>query len=184
MNMEQLFNDIPAALKGAEIGLPDEVFSFVSSVTPMVNVDLLIIDEAKGTLLSWRKDDISEGWHIPGGIVRFKETLEERIHRTAQKELGTDVSFDETPLKISEIFMPYQRRGHFISFLYRCRLPKGYSVERQEKRSGENGYLAWHNTIPRLVPGQSVYEEFLRVLKKNKTGGAQSGMSLLRGEVA
>lgn len=168
MDMERLRRELDAALVGAEGGLPDEVFSFVSSVTPMVNVDLLVSDEAGRVLLAWRKDERSEGWHIPGGIVRFKETFAQRIHRTALKELGVDVSFDETPLKISEIFMPYQRRGHFISFLYRCRLPEGYDVGQQEKRSGEDGYLAWQNTIPSLVPGQGVYEEFLRVLLGKK----------------
>lgn len=57
-------------------GLPDELFFYISRVTPMVNVDLLIKDEDGRTLLSWRNDQYAgKGWHLPGGIVRFKETL-------------------------------------------------------------------------------------------------------------
>lgn len=161
MDIERLREELPEAIAGAERGLPDEVFSFVSSVTAMVNVDLLVMDEQKRILLSWRKDEQNNGWHIPGGIVRFKETFSQRIHRTALKELGMDVVFDDNPLKISEIFMPYQRRGHFISFLYRCYLPPNYSLKDQKKSENEDGYLAWHKEIPALVPGQSVYEDFL-----------------------
>ena len=35
--------DAEEVLKHAHIGLPDDVFSFIASSTPMVNVDLLII---------------------------------------------------------------------------------------------------------------------------------------------
>ena len=61
-------------------GLPQEIFYFVSRTTPMVNVDLLIKDERKRTLLAWRNDALAgEGWHLPGGIIRFKEKIEERL---------------------------------------------------------------------------------------------------------
>ncbi len=161
IDMNQLRRELPEALEGAERGLPNDTFSFVASVTPMVNVDLLILDSESRVLLAWRKDEMNDGWHIPGGIIRFKETFADRIHRTAQKELGTDVTFDNVPLKISEIIMPFQRRGHFISFLYRCYLPEGYELPNEGKSMRDDGYLAWHDDLPPLVDGQKTYEVFL-----------------------
>ena len=164
MDIDKLKTEIPEALKNAEKGLPDEVFSFVASITPMVNVDLLIQDEHERVLLAWRDDGKNFGWHIPGGIVRFKETFAERLHKTAIKELNADITFDENPLKITEIFMPYQRRGHFISFLYRCYLPSNYVIDNGRKNPNEDGYLMWHTIPPKLVDGQKCYEEFLNKL--------------------
>lgn len=164
MDIEKLRLEIPTALENAETGLPDEIFSFVASVTPMVNVDLLIQDEHGRVLLSWRDDGKNLGWHIPGGIIRFKETFAERLHKTALKELNVDITFDETPIKITEIFMPYQRRGHFISFLYRCYLPSNYVIDNGVKNDHEDGYLMWHLVLPKLVAGQNCYEDFLKKL--------------------
>ena len=58
-------------------GLSEETFLLISQLTPMVNVELLIQDKNKGTLLTWRHDKFyGPAWHLPGGIIRFKE-LEE-----------------------------------------------------------------------------------------------------------
>lgn len=164
MDIEKLQSEIPMALENAERGLPDEVFSFVASVTPMVNVDLLIQDEHGRILLSWRDDGKNFGWHIPGGIIRFKETFDERLQKTAIRELKTEITFDKNPLKVTEIFMPHRRRGHFISFLYRCYLPSNYKIDNAEKKSTEDGYLMWHEVPPKLVDGQKCYEDFLKRL--------------------
>lgn len=168
MDILKLQSELVEAIKNAEQGLPDEVFSFVASVTPMVNVDLLIQDEQQRVLLAWRNDGKNCGWHIPGGIIRFKETFAQRLHKTAIKELKTDITFDDVPIKITEIFMPYQRRGHFISFLYKCYLPQNYEIDNSCKEPNEDGYLKWHNVPPKLVDGQKCYEDFLKNLK-NRT---------------
>ena len=164
IDIEKLQTEIPKALENAEQGLPDEVFSFVASVTPMVNVDLFIQDEHGRILLAWRDDGKNYGWHVPGGIIRFKETFAERLQKTAMKELYTTITFDEEPLKITEIFMPYQRRGHFISFLYKCYLPKDYEIINLNKNTTDDGYLKWHDKLPILVDGQKCYEKFLSKL--------------------
>ena len=54
----------------AKVGLVDSVFYMVSRLTPMVNVDLLIKNDANQILLTWRADRYyGPGWHIPGGIM-------------------------------------------------------------------------------------------------------------------
>ena len=104
-------------------GLPEELFLFVSRMTPLVNVDLLIQDDAHGTLLTWRSDQhYGSGWHIPGGIIRYKETAHQRIREVARQELGASVEFDRAPIAVFESMSGERNRGHFISLLYRCRL--------------------------------------------------------------
>ena len=90
------------ALKGLlkdckpEKGLGQELFLLVSSLTPIVNVDLLVYNAKGQFLLTWRNDPhCGQGWHVPGGCVRFRESCEERIKKVAQQELGIrDVNFD------------------------------------------------------------------------------------------
>src|SRR3954451_13793393 len=62
-------------------GLPEEFFLFLSRYTPIVNVDLLIQEaigeDRRRTLLTWRDDETyGAGWHVPGGIIRYKESAE------------------------------------------------------------------------------------------------------------
>ena len=74
-------------------------------------------------MLSWRDDEqCGAGWHFPGGCVRLKETLEQRLHVCAKSELGTDVLCDMKPVLITENIEPKRDMGrtHFISFLYQC----------------------------------------------------------------
>ena len=124
LTLEDAVREIERAVLHPETGLSDEVFRLVTKLTPMINVDLLIKNDAGETLLTWRDDPLCEpGWHIPGGIIRFEETIEHRIHAAALSELGTEVSFEPEPLKVTEFILPHQDcRNHFISLLYRCRL--------------------------------------------------------------
>jgi colanic acid biosynthesis protein WcaH len=39
-------------------GLPSDVCLFVSRITPLINVDLLILDNRGRTLLTWRVDEL------------------------------------------------------------------------------------------------------------------------------
>ena len=64
-----------------EMGLPEEIFMGVSKMTPITNVDLLLKDSKNRCLLAWRDDEYAgTGWHIPGGVIRYKETMAERVN--------------------------------------------------------------------------------------------------------
>lgn len=124
MNLDGAIKILDAKCKRPHRGLPEPVFLLVSRLTPLVNVDLLIKDAMGRTLLTWR-DDIyhGAGWHIPGGIIRSKETIRERIAAVARLELGCKVVFDSCPSAVNEYIVKTRpERGHFISFLYRCTL--------------------------------------------------------------
>jgi ADP-ribose pyrophosphatase YjhB (NUDIX family) len=154
-----------AVVPDATRGLPESVFYLVSRLTPLVNVDLLVKNEAKQTLLTWRADRYyGPGWHIPGGIVRFKERWENRIAAVAAHELGTTVSFDETPISIKQLFAADRAiRGHFISLLFACRL-MGPLKEELEFRGGEprNGQWSWHSKCPEeMIRQHKIYKDFI-----------------------
>jgi len=145
--------------------LPEDLFLFVSSITPLVNVDLLIQDSQGRTLLTWRDDRFyGAGWHIPGGIIRYKETLEDRLRETARRELASEIEFDPSPLAIEQNIHPLHReRGHFIALLYRCRLltppPEALRFSPALPRAG---HWAWHKGCPDdLIPFQNAYRRFL-----------------------
>ena len=146
-------------------GLPDEVFYYISRTTPLVNVDLLIKDENRRTLLAWRVDPIAgTGWHIPGGIIRFKETFEERIQKVAQLEIGVDdIKYNPTPLAISQIILnDCKVRGHFISILYDCFLSSTFIPENKGLCIADPGYLKWHDNCPDdLLKFHEIYRKFL-----------------------
>ncbi len=150
--------DVKHQIPDPTIGLPEEVFEFVTTLTPMVNVDLLIKDDLGRVLMAWRDDELcGRGWHIPGGIIRYKERAEERIQRTALKELGTEVLILKGPIEINEIFMLQEVRGHFISLLYECKLPDGFIIPQEliwDERTTKIGALKWHDKNPGLVRGQ------------------------------
>lgn len=144
-------------------GLPEDVFYFISRNTPLVNVDLLVKDQKGRTLLAWRDDPYAGvGWHIPGGIVRFKETLEDRIQKVAESELGTKVKFDKKPIAVNEIIIPeYTNRGHFISFLYSCKLQK--EINTKELVVGTYiGELTWFASCPEnIVRVHEIYRKYI-----------------------
>ncbi len=163
MNTDQAIHYLENQIKNPNRGLPLEIFYFVSRLVPMVNVDLLIKDQMGRTLLAWRDDAFcGSGWHVPGGIVRYKERLEDRIRQVALQEIGTDVDFDSEPIAVNEVFVQHQTRGHFISFLYKCTVPDDYVTDNNGLKNTDPGYLQWHEGCPRnLVDVQKIYEKIL-----------------------
>lgn len=154
-----------------ENGLGEELFLMVSSLVPIVNVDLLVYDDKGRFLLTWRDDlHCGKGWHVPGGCIRFKETCADRIRKVAQIELGiNDVKFDAAPIRIFEIINHEHReienqneRGHFITLVYKCYAPNGFIVEGQPYKEGEVGYMQWFDHLPdNLLSIQSCYKDIL-----------------------
>ncbi len=152
---------IPNPLKG----LPKEVFLYVSRMTPLVNVDLLIKDEKGRTLLAWRDDKYcGKGWHVLGGIVRFKETLETRIKKVAESEIGINVSFDPAPLAVHQFIDSGQdTRSHFVSILYKCFLPGKFIPKNAGLSKRDPGYLMWHSSCPKdFLKKQEIYKKYIK----------------------
>ena len=162
--MKTAISTLVEAVPYPALGLPDDVFHYISRTTPLVNVDLLIKDEHGRTLLSWRNDCYAgKGWHVPGGIVRFKETLESRIEKVAETEIGAVVRFDPVPIAFHQ-FIHNERdiRGHFISILYQCYLSSNFKPENEGLSPEDSGYLCWHDSCPfDLLPIHEVYRTYI-----------------------
>jgi ADP-ribose pyrophosphatase YjhB (NUDIX family) len=166
MDQDAAISAIESVVQDPIEGLPEELFLFVSRITPLINVDLLIQDEAGRTLLTWRDDEyFGKGWHIPGGIIRYKETAAERIQACARQELGAEVSFDPAPLLVLETIRPHRNRGHFISLLHHCRLrtPPEEDLQAADTHPPAAGAWRWHEGAPPdLLEIQAPYARFFR----------------------
>ncbi len=163
MDLKEAVAILDEAVPNPNAGLPDDVFYFVSRMTPLINVDLLIKDSRGRVLLSWRDDEYTPtGWHIPGGIIRFKETMGERVQKVAHREIGIDVSFDPIPIAINEMIQWKQAsRSHFISLLINCRVPDDFEPDNKGRTHTDPGYLLWHQAVPvNLIDCHGVYARY------------------------
>jgi colanic acid biosynthesis protein WcaH len=149
-------------------GLPNELFYLTSRLTPLINVDLMIANEHGQTLLTWRADQFyGPGWHVPGGIIRFKEEAAQRIHKVAESELGVEVEADAYPVAFFEIMNPNRDiRGHFISLVYRCRLlsPLDPAQAAPALNAAQNGQWIWVDQMPpNMISQQKRFEHLFRL---------------------
>jgi ADP-ribose pyrophosphatase YjhB (NUDIX family) len=154
---------LEAAVGDPRKGLPEDVFLFVSRIAPLINVDLLIQDDRGRTLLTWRDDRFfNSGWHVPGGIIRYKETAAERVRACAREELAADVSCDPAPLFVMETILDERDRGHAVSLLFRCRLLSPPDPARAAgPGSPSAGQWRWHSAPPPdLLALQDPYARF------------------------
>lgn len=77
---------------GSEYPLSREEFDRIYGTVPRLNVEVIIHTD-DGVVLTRRDIEPCKGqWHIPGGTVRFGESLPAAVRRVARDELGVDVS--------------------------------------------------------------------------------------------
>ena len=73
--------------------IPEEVWFALHELIPMPAVEVLITrDNGKEFLLIYRKDKFWDGWHVPGGFVKIKESLIDACRRIAESEVRIDIS--------------------------------------------------------------------------------------------
>ena len=165
MELKGTINRLESSIENPSNGLPEDIFLLISRLTPLINVDLLIKNEQNHTLLTWRDDGYyPPGWHVPGGIIRFKETIADRVRAVGKNELGAEVSYDPTPMAMNEVIHGERKiRGHFISFLYQCRLESqpDESLKCKSNSSNPNEWM-WHRTCPdNLISAHEMYRKFI-----------------------
>lgn len=148
----------------------------------MINVDLLIRNEQGQTLLTWRADEFyGPGWHVPGGIIRFKESTAQRIAAVAASELGCSVESAPAPLLMREITNPHRDiRGHFISLLFACTLT---SAPETTLKFGtgmpKNGQWMWHDRSPQdLIRVHEAYRPWIDNKREAPSFSMPAGLNL------
>ena len=164
MELSKIIKKLESSVKNPSKGLPEELFLFVSRITPLINVDLLIKNEQNQTLLTWRDNGFwSPGWHVPGGIIRYKEKIAERVKAVAKNELGAEVEFNPAPLEINEVILTRETRGHFISLLYQCRLVTQPDENlRCKSNSPKPNEWMWHSSCPaNIIQVHEMYRKFI-----------------------
>lgn len=103
--------------------------------TPVLTVDALITDPARGVLLIQRRHEPFRGyWALPGGFVEVGETCTAACQREALEETGLQV---ET-ISLLGVYCDPGRdpRGHTVSVVYLCRAVGG------ELRGGDDAAQA------------------------------------------
>ena len=165
MEIKKTIDLLESSIKNPSEGLPEDIFLFITRITPIINVDLLIKNGDHQTLLTWRDDGFyPPGWHIPGGIIRYGETISDRISAVALIELGAEIVFEEDPLAFNEDIHPSRKnRGHFISLLYECRLIRSLDKDiKYEIGTPKPGEWAWHDRCPKdIIPVHEMYRKFI-----------------------
>lgn len=163
MQINKIIGALEGLIKDPAKGLPEEVFLFASRIVPLINVDLLIKNN-KRTLMTWRDDGIVPyGWHIPGGMIRYRETFSDRIKAVAELELGAKVKHGDTPIAIYESIYPaLKNRSHGISLLFECSLISPPAIKLKSKGVPKKGQWAWHKKCPqKIVFGQEMYRKYI-----------------------
>ena len=156
-------------MKKAQDGLPSHLFEYVSSITPIINVDLLVHNPSKGIILSWRSDKFyGPGWHVPGGIIRFKENFLDRLRYVARNEINSSEDLKFNFISINQIMNPDRDiRGHFISLLFSAETYQS-SIENKLAKEGDNGFLKWHKYSPKnLIKQHKRYESHMKQIFSN-----------------
>jgi len=167
LKITDLISLLESQIENPNKGLPEDVFLFISRNHPMTNVDLLIKNEKNQTLLTWREKGDNywpPGWHIPGGIIRYSESIATRINAVAMNELGVTIKFKNKPIAINEIILPERRnRSHFISLLFECKLNSQLDKKQAYKKGPpEVGQWAWHDNCPaNIISAHHIYRKYI-----------------------
>jgi len=162
MNLKKNIHEIESCVSNPNKGLLDDIFYFIGRMTPYINVDLLIKCPKRGLLLSWRDDDYAgRGWHIPGGIVRFRETIKDRILKVGFEELDIEIAEFKGPISTNEIIIKEQKeRSHFISLLYECTIANN-QLDKLVAISNKNKKIAFFKKKPEnLLKLHEIYRNY------------------------
>ncbi len=134
-------------IKGMLAGLVFRLIALLTlgQISPILSACVIIEQEGKFLLIE-RSDGL--GYTIPGGIVHYRETLEQCVVREAQEETGYHVAISE----IVGVYSSLKRDPRFraVSIAY-----KGAIVGGAEHHSGE-GKTCW--CAPEDVYGHMAFD--------------------------
>jgi colanic acid biosynthesis protein WcaH len=79
--------------------LDKEVFSTVIESTPLVSIDLVVLNKQGQALLGQRLNKPAQGnWFVPGGRILKDEAMADAFKRLTKDELGSEYSIDQAEL--------------------------------------------------------------------------------------
>jgi len=104
--------------------MPLPVWKAINGVVPMPVVEVIVTSTEKDFLLTYRKDEYWDGWHIPGGFFFYRESVADACRRVALREIGIEVRFERM---IDAYMWPDHPYGSPLSLVCVCHakeLPK------------------------------------------------------------
>jgi 8-oxo-dGTP diphosphatase len=91
---------------------------------PLLTVDAVIADDARGVLLVRRgRPPFAGAWAMPGGFVEYGESCEAACEREVREETGLEVRVERLVAVLSD--PERDPRGHVVSVVYQCRTVGG-----------------------------------------------------------
>jgi colanic acid biosynthesis protein WcaH len=127
--------NIISKIKNPERGIEQEVFDILCKIITHVACELIILNQHKEILLTYRHDKIWQGWHFPGGILRYREAFESRLKQVAKLEL-------QAKLKTAKFLFPFNyingQRGHDVSLVFLCELKSKPKIGKWFKQMPKN----------------------------------------------
>lgn len=146
------FTRIVKKIKHPERGLEQGVFDALCSLVTHTACELVIVNNKNEILLTFRKDKFWEGWHFPGGLLRYKESFLARLKLVVKLELKVKLVSAKFLFPINYI---NSKRGHDVSLVFLCKLEKALKVGK------------WFKQMPKnIIPEHKMlWKEVIRLLK-------------------
>ena len=166
--MWKIFHHFINLLIKPKYGLGKRIFLILSQLTPITNVELIIKTSHNKSLLIFRDDEFyGPGWHLPGGVLRFKEKSSTRIIKTIENEIGV-FSPKIQDIKLIGIFeivnLKMIVRSHFISLIFKVTLEENANQFKDFNPHNEylNGEVAAHVESPNnLIKEHLKYKDLI-----------------------
>ena len=130
-----------------------------------MNVDALVQLSTGEIAFTWRDDKYTgQGWHVPGGIVRFQEKMETRLRKVVKYELGVKLLHFNGPTNVNQIIAPaVVERSHFLSPLFICDLSSCEEEKLRKLAAEKPDYCLLADGVPKnLLSWHHIYREEIK----------------------
>jgi len=112
----QEISQLVRLLKKVRLPAPYPVFIALCKSVPLIAVDIALMPDKNHILLTYRKDEFYDSWHLPGVILRTGEPVENALKRAAKNELG--ISISNAKKKFAHYFSYKDKREYGIALLF------------------------------------------------------------------
>jgi colanic acid biosynthesis protein WcaH len=106
--------------------LDKQTFSTVIASTPLVSIDLVVVNAKSEVLLGKRLNKPAQGfWFVPGGRIQKNETLDIAFQRLTLNELGVKFSIEQAQLlgPFTHLYTDYvfgdDINTHYVAIAYK-----------------------------------------------------------------
>ena len=125
-----------------------------------IRVAAIIVEKDKILLLAHKKNN-KVYWLLPGGGVKYGESLHEALKREAEEELGIGVNIHDTGLILDSVDPGGKK--HIVNICFFCSRAKGDYKLGKDKRLHSFGFFS-ADDIPDLPVFPPIKEELKSIL--------------------